>query len=194
MIASLRGVLLAKDERSVTVEVAGGIGFRVFMPASALQRVGEPGAPLDLRTHLHVRENELSLYGFLSEAEQALFELLLTASGIGPKAALALLSRLTVAELSTAIAQEQVEVLSQVPGIGLKTARKLVLELREKVAASAGGVGLSPALAQADAEVLEALTSLGYSVVEAQRALQNVPAETLDLAERLRLALQQLSR
>ena len=192
MLAYLRGILAEKRAGWVVVEV-GGLGFRVSVPASSLSLLGEPGSPVELHTHLHVRENELSLYGFLTEGELALFEALLGVSGVGPKVALALLSHLSVEELSRAIAHEQVEVLSGVPGVGDKTARKVILELRDKVARAAGVPTISPELARADAEALAALVSLGYSVVEAQRALQTVPPDVLDVAERLRLALQSLA-
>lgn len=192
MLAHLRGILAEKRAGWVVVEV-GGLGFRVSVPASSLPLLGEPGSPVELHTHLHVRENELSLYGFLTEGELALFEALLGVSGIGPRAALALLSHLSVEELSLAIAQEQVEVLSSVPGVGAKTARKVILELRDKVARAAGVQAISPELARADSEALAALVSLGYTVVEAQRALQTVPPDVLDVAERLRLALQSLA-
>jgi len=192
MLASLRGTLIQKTAQSILLEV-GGVGFRVSMPASSVLTLGEPGSPMEVRTHLHVRENELSLYGFLTEGELVLFQTLLGVSGIGPKVALSLLSELSVEEVTQAIAQEQAEVLAQVPGIGIKTARKVILELREKLARRAPTVAISPELAAADSEVLAALTSLGYSVVEAQRALQGVPAEVLDVSERLRLALQQLA-
>ena len=192
MLAYLRGILAEKRAGWVVVEV-GGLGFRVSVPASSLSLLGEPGSPVELHTHLHVRENELSLYGFLTEGELALFEALLGVSGVGPKVALALLSHLSVEELSRAIAHEQVEVLSGVPGVGSKTAHKVILELRDKVARAAGVPAISPELARADAEALAALVSLGYSVVEAQRALQTVPPDVLDVAERLRLALQSLA-
>lgn len=192
MLAYLRGILAEKRAGSVVVEV-GGLGFRVFVPTSALSLLGEPGSPVELHIHLHVRENELSLYGFLTEGELALFEALLGVSGIGPKAALALLSHLSAEELSRAIAQEQVEILSSVPGVGAKTARKVILELRDKMARAVGVQAISPELARADAEALAALVNLGYTVVEAQRALQTVPPDVLDVAERLRLALQSLA-
>ena len=192
MLAYLRGILAEKRAGWVVVEV-GGLGFRVSVPASSLSLLGEPGSPVELHTHLHVRENELSLYGFLTEGELALFEALLGVSGVGPKVALALLSHLSVEELSRAIAHEQVEVLSGVPGVGAKTAHKVILELRDKVARAAGVPAISPELARADAEALAALVSLGYSVVEAQRDLQTVPPDVLDVAERLRLALQSLA-
>ncbi len=192
MLAYLRGILAEKQAGSVVVEV-GGLGFRVFVPTSLLSLLGEPGSPVELHTHLHVRENELTLYGFLTGGELALFEALLGVPGIGPKAALALLSHLSAEELTRAIAQEQVEVLSSVPGVGAKTARKVILELRDKMARAAGVRAISPELARADAEALAALVNLGYTVVEAQRALQNVPSDVLDVAERLRLALQSLA-
>lgn len=192
MLASLRGVLVRKGTQSILLEV-GGVGFRVSMPAASVLTLGEPGSLVEVRTHLHVRENELSLYGFLTEGELGLFETLLSVPGIGPKAALSLLSTLSVEELTRAIAQEQVEILAQVPGIGVKTARKVILELREKMARGVPVVVVPPELARADSEVLEALTTLGYSVVEAQRALQAVPPDVLDVSERLRLALQQLA-
>ncbi|MBC7222835.1 MAG: Holliday junction branch migration protein RuvA [Anaerolineae bacterium] len=192
MLASLKGVLAEKRAGWVVVEV-GGLGFRVFVPSSSLPLLGEVGSPVELHTHLHVRENELSLYGFLTQGELALFQALLGVSGIGPKAALALLSHLSAEELSRAIAQEQVHVLAGVPGVGTKTAQKVILELRDRMARAAGVEAVSPELARADAEALAALTSLGYSVVEAQRALQAVPPDVLDVAERIRLALQQLA-
>lgn len=192
MLAYLRGILTEKRAGSVVVEV-GGVGIRVFVPTSSLSLLGEPGSPVELHTHFHVRENELSLYGFLTEGELALFEALLSVSGIGPKAALALLSHLSAEELTRAIAQEQVEILSSVPGVGAKTARKVILELRDKMARAAGVQAISPELARADSEALAALVNLGYTVVEAQRALQTVPPDVLDVAERLRLALQSLA-
>ena len=192
MLAYLRGILAEKRTGSVIVEV-GGMGFRILVPASCLSLLGEPGSPVELHTHLHVRENELALYGFLTEGELALFEALLGVPGIGPKAALALLSHLSAEELTRAIAQERAEILSGVPGVGAKTARKVILELRDKMARAAGVRAISPELARADAEALEALIHLGYTVVEAQRALQTVPSDVLDVAERLRLALRSLA-
>lgn len=191
VLASLKGVLQRKADQSVLVEVAG-LGFLVHMPASSMQKLTDVGSTVQLHTYLYVRENGLALYGFLTEAELHLFQTLLGVSGIGPKGALALLSRLSVPELIQAIAQGQPDILSQVPGVGLKTARKVILELRDKVARQASEVSVSPELARADAEVQAALVSLGYSVVEAQRALQALPADVVDVGERLRMALQQL--
>jgi len=186
MIANLKGKLKAKGEDFVVVDV-GGIGFKVYVPTSLVSELGGLGVQIELFTHLHVRENELALYGCSSEEELALFELLLSVPGVGPKVALAILSSLSIDSLRLAVAQERADMLARVPGIGMKMARKLIFNLRDKLE-----VKLAPAApfpAEADMEVIEALTSLGYSVVEAQRALQSVPKEVTDVEEKLRLAL-----
>jgi Holliday junction DNA helicase RuvA len=187
MIARLRGKLEAQGEGYVIVHV-GGIGFRVGVPTSLLDQLGDVGSPMELFTHLHVRENELALYGCATEDELALFEQLLTVSGIGPKAALGILSALSPDTLRLAIAQGQVDVLTQVPGIGKKTAQRLVLDLKGKLDLAAL-LAEAPTLTPADAEVIAALTGLGYSVAEAQAALRSLPDREMDLEEKIRLAL-----
>jgi Holliday junction DNA helicase RuvA len=136
-----------------------------------------------------VREDDLSLYGCATEQELHLFELLLSVSGIGPKVALGLLSSLSIDEIRGAIATEQSAVLSSVPGIGPKTAKKVILELKDKVQFGGEVPALQGPIVEADTEVIAALTSLGYSVIEAQTALQHVPATVQDVEERLRAAL-----
>jgi Holliday junction DNA helicase RuvA len=187
MIARLRGKLEGRGESYVIVHV-GGIGFRVRVPTSLLDQLGDVGSPVDLFTHLHVRENELALYGFATEDELALFEQLLTVSGIGPRAALGILSALSPDTLRLAIAQGQVDVLTRVPGIGKKTAQRLVLDLKGKLDLAAL-MAEAPALTPADAEVIAALTGLGYSVAEAQAAFRSLPDREMDLEEKIRLAL-----
>jgi len=187
MIARLRGKLEAQGEDYVIVNV-GGIGFKVRVPTSFLDQLGDVGSPVELFTHLHVRENELALYGCATEDELTLFEQLLTVSGIGPKAALGILSALSPDTLRLAIAQGQVDVLTQVPGIGKKTAQRLVLDLKGKLDLAAL-MAEAPALTPADAEVIAALTGLGYSVAEAQAALRSLPDREMDLEEKIRLAL-----
>lgn len=186
MIARLQGRVAARDKDSLIVEV-NGLGFRVLAPAPVLAaaRVGEPVA---LFTYLHVRENELTLYGCGSEEELALFQQLLSVSGVGPKVTLALLSAMSPDALRLAIGQEQPELLSRVPGIGKRTAEKIIFHLKDKIPVEAVPEGLA-ALTEADTEVIDALTSLGYSIVEAQRAVQSVPREVTEVEERLRLAL-----
>jgi Holliday junction DNA helicase RuvA len=191
MIASLTGRLAAVEKDAVVVDV-GGVGFRVYVPKGLLNECGPLGSTLSLYTHLHVREAELSLYGCASEDDLGLFKLLLGVSGVGPKVGLALLSTLSADEVRAAIASEQDTVLSKVPGIGGKTAKKIILDLKDKVQAPDDLVLQPPALSELaveDEEVLAALTMLGYSVVEAQTALQHVPADVRGVEERLRAAL-----
>jgi len=191
MIASLAGRVSAVGKTYLVVEV-GGVGFKVYVPTGLLGR-DQLGQTVELYTYLHVRENNLSLYGFGSEDELTLFELLLGVERVGPRVALALLSALSPDALRTAIAQGDADVLARVPGIGPKTARKISFDLKDKVKAEMGAVAVS-ALTDADAKVIEALTTLGYSVVEAQAALQSLPAEEMPLEEKIRLALAYFAR
>ena len=158
------------------------------MPADLLAQV-RPGDEVFLHTYLYVREQELSLYGFADSQDLLLFQMLLGVSGIGPRLALAALSAMPGDALRLAINQQQPEVLARIPGIGKKTAEKIVLELKDKVVVEEGLPGELAALSEADAEVIDALTALGYSVVEAQRAVQGLPPDVEDVEERLRLAL-----
>jgi Holliday junction DNA helicase RuvA len=189
MIASLRGTLAATGKGFVVVQV-GGVGLQVFVPLTLLDSQPEPGQEVQLFTHLHVRENELTLFGFGSEEELALFRLLQTVSGVGPKAALSILSNLPPDRLRLALAEEDAATLSRVPGIGPKTAKKLVFDLKDKVAAELPpGAGPRLALSDADVDLIAALTGMGYSVAEAQEALRSLPREPLPFEERVRLAL-----
>ena len=189
MIASLSGTLAATGKSFVVVQV-GGVGFQVFVPRTLLDSQPQPGQEIQLFTHLHVRENELTLFGFGSEEELALFRLLQTVSGVGPKAALSILSNLPPDRLRLALAEEDAATLSRVPGIGPKTAKKLVFDLKDKVAAELPpGAGPRPALSDADVDLIAALTGMGYSVAEAQEALRSLPREPLPFEERVRLAL-----
>lgn len=187
MISSVKGRVTAIGRDYLVVDV-GGIGLKVHVPTGTLSQAS-PGRTTELFTHLHVRESELALYGFASEEELDFFELLLGVAGVGPRVALNILSKVPADALRLAIVQEQVELLARVPGIGPKTARKIVFHLKDKVRAEAG-VTVTPVLSEADAELIAALTSLGYSVVEAQAALQTLPRDvTLSIEERIRLAL-----
>lgn len=188
MLASLSGVAEAIGKDFVIIQV-GGVGFQVSVPQSVLDGLSGTGRKLTVYTHLHVRENELALYGFGSEEELALFRLLLGVSGIGPKVALSVLSSLPVDQLQAAIAQEDVTLLARVQGIGPKTARKLVFDLKDKIAAEIMPGEPQPTLTEADADLIAALTTLGYSVTEAQGAIRSLPREELPLEERVRLAL-----
>lgn len=178
---------MARSRDSLVIGL-GGLGIRVHVPADLLAQA-RIGAELFLYTHLHVREQELSLFGFADSQDLALFELLLGVSGIGPRLALATLSAMPADSLRLAISQEQPGVLARIPGIGKKTAQKIVLELKDKVEIGEAVPPELAALSEADAEVIDALTALGYSVVEAQRAVQSLPRDVTDVEERLRLAL-----
>lgn len=188
MIANLEGVVAAAGEDHVIVRV-GGLGFRVFVPQTTLEGAGGPGERVMLHTYLHVREHELTLYGFGSKEELALFRLLLTVSGIGPKVALSILSSLPPDELQTAIVQEDVVRLARVPGIGPKTAKKMAFELKERVLAALPQGKLPPPRMELDPDLIAALSALGYSLAEAQEALRALPEGSLPLEERVRLAL-----
>jgi Holliday junction DNA helicase RuvA len=188
MIAMLSGVVAALGKDYLVIQV-GGVGFQVFVPRTLLEGIDGPGQDLTLFTHLQVRENELALYGFSSEEDLSLFRLLQTVTGVGPKVALSLLSALPVDRLRSAIAQGDEAALARVPGVGPKTARKLAFDLRDKVSAEQSAPGPWPSLTQADADLISALTTLGYSVHEAQEAARTLPREPLPLEERVRLAL-----
>ncbi len=180
---------VATITRQYVVVVVGGVGLRVHVPASVRDIVDGPGHTVTLYTHLHVREDGLILYGFAEQEERALFETLITISGVGPRTALSLLSTLTVEHIHNAVAREEPDVLTRVPGIGKKLAQKLVFELKDRLTLEPS-LGVA-ALSDVDTDVMATLTALGYSVVEAQAALQAIPRDApADIEERVRLALQ----
>lgn len=188
MIATLRGEVTQIEDNALVVEV-GGVGLRVFVPAPLRGRLKVGGVVL-LYTHLVVREDALTLYGFETQAERELFNMLLGVDGVGPRIALAVLSTLTIDAVQRAVFTEESEILSRVPGVGRKTAQKIVLYLHDRLK-PADALARVAALSDKDSEVLAALTALGYSVVEAQTAIQSLPKDAPDgVEERLRLALQ----
>jgi Holliday junction DNA helicase RuvA len=179
MISRLRGTVVARTPAGVVLDV-GGVGYLVAATPRVTARVGEEAT---VETHLHVREDALQLYGFASAEERELFELLLGVSGIGPKVALAIVSGSPPAELRRAIARDDLARFEAIPGIGRKTAQRVVMELKDKlgepaVVGSAGG----PLLAR------DALVELGWSVVDADRVLADVD-ESLSVEEQVRTAL-----
>jgi len=188
MIATLRGEITQIEDNALVVEVSG-VGMRVFVPAPLRLKL-HPGEIVLLHTHLVVREDALTLYGFETVDDRRLFNLLLGVDGVGPKVALSVLSTLTIEAVQGAVFNEQDEVLSRVPGVGKKTAQKIILHLHDRLK-PVGGLQAVASMSDTDSEVLAALTALGYSVVEAQSALQSLPKEAPDDVEaRLRLALQ----
>ena len=191
MIASISGLISQVKSDSLVVMVSG-IGLRVFVPQMVLEIAGGVGQRINLYTHLHWRDNDIALYGFNTEGELELFELLLGVSGIGPRLALAILSTLSSDMLTAAVAREEPAVLERVPGVGKKTAQRIMFQLREKLPIDQVPFGVG-GLADVDTEVIAALTALGYSVVEAQTAVQALPRDSsTDFEERLRATLSYL--
>jgi Holliday junction DNA helicase RuvA len=187
MISSLSGRVQEIGEDNAVIEV-GGVGLQVYLPAPLVHslRIGEQ---VSFYTHLVVREDALTLYGFETQDARQSFNLLLGVNGVGPRLALAVLSTLEVDAIRRAVFHEQSEVFVRVPGVGKRTSQKILLHLQDRIPAAPGLEPVS-AMSDVDIEVLEALTSLGYSVVEAQAALQAIPRDTaLEVEERLRLAL-----
>ncbi len=193
MIGSLRGEIIDKAVDGLLIEV-GGVGFYVLTPTTLLDLL-EVGVKTQLYTHLHVREQELTLFGFPDKEELELFRTLLKVQGIGPKVALAILSHLPAETLRQAIARGEAALLSRVPGIGPKKAKQIVFQLKDKVGLEDVFVTTAP-LADSDGEVIAALTALGYSVVEAQMALQQLSKEARQesVEEKIRLALSSLAK
>lgn len=186
MIATLEGTVAVRGDNFVVVET-GGIGFKVHVPTPLLLRWGTTGRRVQLYTYLHLRENEVSLYGFESQEALSFFELLLGVSGIGPKVAVGILSASSVDALRAAIAGGDTDSLSQLPGIGKKTAQRIILDLRGKLEEEE----LVPArpLSPVDEDVIAALTSMGYSQSEVREALNSLPEEEMPIEQRLLLAL-----
>lgn len=188
MIAFIEGEVIAVDEDSLVVKV-GGVGLQVFIPVEL--RNLRPGDHTQLFTQLIVREDLLALYGFATQTECDFFKLLLGANGVGPRTALAIISTLSVDTIRRAVLGEQADMFARVPGVGKKTAQKILLHLQGKIS---GGLSETIPILDVDTEVMDALTSLGYSVVEAQAALQAIPRDAeKDVETRLRLALQYFS-
>ena len=169
----------------------GGIGLQVFV-VNSLTNQKKPGDKIDLFTYLVVREDALTLFGFETREEKEFFELLISVNGVGPRTALSALSTLSVDAIRRAVVNEQPEVFSRVPGVGKKGAQKILLHLQDKVGEIKLGEGIG--LMNNDTEVIEALTGLGYSIVEAQAALQSIPRDAPDdIEERIILALKYFS-
>jgi Holliday junction DNA helicase RuvA len=187
VIASLKGKLQALGGDWAIVDV-NGIGFKVFMPTSTLSTLGTKGEEVELHTHLHLREDNATLYGFATAEELGLFQTLISVSRLGPKLALAMLSAMSAEKLAMTIATGNANLLAEVPGVGKKTAQRIILELKEKL--GAGWEAPPPELAEENADVLAALTTLGYSVREASRAIAAIPPDpALTLEEKIKLAL-----
>lgn len=189
MIDRITGQVVALSPQYLVIMV-GGVGLRVHAPPTVRDYLdGGLGQTITLYTHLQVREDGLTLFGFATPEERALFETLIGISGVGPRIALAVIGTLSVEHVHHAVAREDPAILTRVPGVGKKLAQKLIFELKDKLAVEVLP-GVTP-LSDLDTDVLAALTALGYSVVEAQAALQSIPRDApADIEERVRLALQ----
>ncbi len=191
MISILRGNVISQETDGIIVDV-NGVGFHVMVPTDLRDRL-QPGEAVYLYTRMIVREDAWILCGFETKEGREVFDLLLTVNGIGPRLAISVLSTLTPDTIRRAVFTEQVELFNRVPGIGKKTAQKIVLQLQDKLPAAEGLAPLAR-ISDVDTEVLAALTSLGYSLVEAQSALQYIPRDSpQDVETRLRIALQYFS-
>lgn len=189
MIASVSGKIIRVDSDAVVIEV-GGIGIRVHVPSSTRDRL-HIGETAILHTQLIVRQDSLTLYGFETQEGCDFFNLLLSVDGVGPRTALSVLSTLTPDAIRRAVFHEQAEIFSRVPGVGKKTSQKILLYLQDRIKTVEGLEPVSM-MSDVDSEILAALTALGYSVVEAQSAIQSIPRDAPkdNIEDRLRLALQ----
>lgn len=187
MISTLRGEVLEVNSDNLVVNL-GGMGLRVYVPASVRQNANS-GELVFLHTHLVVREDALTLYGFDLREERDFFLVLLGVDGIGPRTALGVLSTLSLDNIRQAVSNGQPEIFCRVPGIGKKTAQKMLLHLEDKVG-TLSRVEQLASLTELETELIGALTGLGYSIVESQAAIQAIPKETApDLEAKLRAAL-----
>ena len=190
MIACLEGKIELKKDKYLVLNVAG-VGYKVFCSQTTLDKLPQPGQKVKLFTHLISKEGILDLYGFFDFSQLELFELLISVSGIGPKGALGILSVAPVNVLRKAILSQDQKILTKVSGIGRKTAERIILELKRKIEPTK--IKSGSAKIEKD-EAAEALISLGYSSVEARKALEKVPEEVKSTAERVKSALKSLGR
>lgn len=203
MLAYIKGILEIKTKGYIVVE-AGGLGYKIFMPESTIAKAGNIGDKVQIHTFMRVREDDVSLYGFLTNEELRMFELLLSVSGIGAKGALGILSNITPSQFALAVISNDVEILKKVPGIGPKTAQRAILELKDKLKKDqeiAVAEGEEPSniekVIKEDEKVAEAISALqvlGYSKREIVEALQNVELTSLSVEDIIRKGLANLSK
>jgi Holliday junction DNA helicase RuvA len=192
MIGRIQGTLVSVHPPRLLVDCQG-IGYEVDVPMSTLYQLPQAGQKITLLTHFQVREDAQQLFGFATETEREAFRQLIKISGVGSRTALAVLSGMSVNELAQAIALQEAGRLTQVPGIGKKTAERLCLELKGKLAPDLGITGDKPQAIEASSEVLQALLALGYSEKEALLALKQIPPDT-NVSDGIRMGLKYLSK
>ena len=192
VIGRLAGLLAEKTPPQILIDCQG-VGYEVWVPMSSFYQLPALGERVTLLTHFVVREDAQLLYGFVTETERAAFRALIRISGIGPRMALAVLSGMSVAELAQAIAAQQAGRLTKVPGIGKKTAERLLLELKGRLGPDLGAPGAAAPASDSQTDILQALLALGYSDKEAAAALQALPPD-VGVSEGIRLALKALAK
>ena len=201
MFAYIKGTLEAKGNDSVIVE-AGGIGYRIYTALSSLNAIGQIGTQVKLYTHYYVREDLVALYGFFSMEELGMFDMLLTVSGVGPKAAISMISTLSPSRFALAVVSQDSKSLTKAQGIGTKMAQRIILELKDKISKeqlTANGVGENSINVEAGSdsalsEAVSALMVLGYSSFEASNSVSRVYAEGMGVEEIIMKALKSLSK
>ena len=192
MIGQLRGALVDKRPNQIIVDVAG-VGYQVQIPLSTFAGLAPLHAEVTLLIHTHLREDQISLYGFLTAREKQCFELLISASGVGPNLALKILSGMSLDELVPAVRKGDIVQLKRIPGVGQKTAERIVLELRDKLAViDVGEAAKAPAHSQVESDVASALVNLGYESRSVERTLEHLRGQNLAFEALLRAALQKL--
>ena len=198
MFAYIKGSLEQKSNNYVVIDV-GGIGYKIFMATKAIENLGEIGQVVKVHTHYYVREDNISLYGFNTNEELRMFELLLQVSGIGAKSAIAMLSEISPSSFALAVISDDISQLVKIPGIGKKTAARIVLELKDKLKTEEAitkteEVKLSITNEEETSEAIAALQVLGYTKREIERALENVDTKNLQLEEIIKQGLKNLAR
>ena len=198
MFAYIKGSLEQKSNNYVVIDV-GGIGYKIFMATKAIETLGEIGKVVKVHTHYYVREDNISLYGFNTNEELRMFELLLQVSGIGAKSAIAMLSEISPSSFALAVISDDISQLVKIPGIGKKTAARIVLELKDKLKTEEAitkteEVKLSITNEEETSEAIAALQVLGYTKREIEKALENVDTKNLQLEEIIKQGLKNLSR
>ena len=198
MFAYIKGSLEQKSNNYVVIDV-GGIGYKIFMATKAIEALGEIGKAVKVHTHYYVREDNISLYGFNTNEELRMFELLLQVSGIGAKSAIAMLSEISPSSFALAVISDDISQLVKIPGIGKKTAARIVLELKDKLKTEEAitkteEVKLSITNEEETSEAIAALQVLGYTKREIEKALENVDTKNLQLEEIIKQGLKNLAR
>jgi Holliday junction DNA helicase RuvA len=192
MIYSINGLLEQVNNDSIVVK-AGWISLTMFVPGSTIKKLEAVGKNVTLFTHLYFRDDNIALYGFASEGELKLFQKLIGIGGVGPRVALGLLSAFEPEQLVSAIVSNNVDLINQAPGVGKKTAARIILELKPKLEKEDIGV-FTVTLSEANADLISALTGLGYSIREASQVVSSIPdSKDLSLEDRIKIALQNLA-